>query len=132
MNTSISKFGALLLRVSFSISLIMIHGLEKLMMVINGQHDFPDPLGVGSLPTLLYLIFSELVCPIFIIFGFKVRFFVIPILVAMLIALLIYHAGDSFADRELAYVYLFAYARIYLAGSDKHSLDFYLSQRRTK
>ena len=127
MNERAQDVGVLLLRVSFSISLLVLHGLEKWSMVISGTHEFPDPLGVGPLVTLLWLVLAECVSPVLILMGFKVKYATIPILIAMAVAFLIFHAPDGFAERELAYVYFFAYAAIGLLGPGRYSLDHYLN-----
>ena len=96
---------------------------------MEGEDNFPDPLGIGSLTTLLLLIMAEVISPLFVIMGFKVRYFVIPVLLTLLVALLIFHAGDTFEDRELAYVYLFAFGVIGVLGGGRYSLDHYLRVR---
>lgn len=98
-------------------------------MVFKGNFDFPDPLGIGSPITLFFLVVAEFICPILIIAGIKVRYAALPIVFAMLVALLVFHAGDSFEDRELAYVYAGAYVAIYFLGAGKYSVDYLLIAR---
>lgn len=132
MKTNSTDIGVLLLRVSFSLSLMVIHGWAKTSMALAGNTDFPDPLHIGSRMTLILLMIAEFFCPILVIIGWKVRLAVIPIWVAMMVALTIFHAGDPFADRELAYVYAAAYTAIYFLGAGKYSLEYLMSQAKKK
>lgn len=123
MRIKFTDLGALLLRVSLSMSMIIIHGIDKLSMVLLGNVDFPDPLGIGVTTTLFLLVVAELICPVMVIIGMKVRYAVIPIVGAMLVALLVFHAGDAFAERELAYLYAFGFLTIFLLGPGEYSVD---------
>ena len=124
--------GSLLLRIAFSISMIAIHGIDKLTMLINGETGFPDPLNVGVTATLLLLVIAELVCPILVLLGYKTKIAVIPTLGAMLVALLVFHSGDPFVDRELAYIYLMSNSAIFFLGSGKYSIDHWLEVKRVR
>ena len=42
----------------------MTHGYGKLMKLINGNFDFADPLGVGSIPSLIFTVLGEFIAPI--------------------------------------------------------------------
>lgn len=123
MKSNYPDLALLLVRVSFSFSLITIHGLEKISMLLNGEYNFPDPLGIGGFPSLLLITITETICPLLIIVGYQTKYATLPIIMAMLIAGLIFHAADPFADRELAYVYMFTFLTIFLAGPGKYSID---------
>lgn len=132
MKTNLTDKGSLILRVAFSISLIMVHGWDKLSMVLAGDFDFLDPIGIGPTFTLILLAVAEFICPILIIVGIKVRYAAIPIIIAMLVALLIFHSGDSFEERELAYVYAVAFITIWFLDAGKYSLDYFIAERNAK
>ena len=51
------------------------HGLGKLNKLIDGNFKFSDPIGIGEAPTLFLAVFSEFIAPIFILIGFKTKFF---------------------------------------------------------
>ena len=119
----------MILRITFTFSLLWVHGLDKLQLFLAGAQEFPDPLGVGPVLTLGFLVLAEVLCPILVLVGFKVRYASLPVILAMAVALLIFHAGDPFADRELAYLYLAAFSVIALIGGGRYSLDGYLAIR---
>ena len=58
----------LCLRIFFGLMLTM-HGLEKLYNYTELCYTFPDPTGIGSEITLLFVIFAEMVCSVAFIFG---------------------------------------------------------------
>ncbi len=119
--------GSLILRVSFGTLMITLHGWNRLSLLISGKFDnFPDPLGIGPLLNISFLVFAQFFCPILVLIGFKVKYTALPTLMFLLAALFLFHAGDPLADRELAMVYSSAYLSIYFLGSGKYSLDRYL------
>ena len=63
--------------------LFMMHGLDKAVNFNILVGNFPDPFGIGSFATLLLVVFAELFCAIFFIFGLLYR---IVIFVLMYIA----------------------------------------------
>ena len=127
----LNEAGQAALRIGFSIAMIIVHGIGKLEMVVNGEFGFPDPLGIGAIASVYLIMLAEFICPIFTLVGFKTRYFSIPIIGALLVALLIFHASDPFADRELAFVYSIAFIVIGLNGSDRYSLDAWLANRKS-
>ena len=111
------------LRVGLS-ALMLGHGYSKLEKLMNGDFAFPDPLGLGSQTSLLLAVFAEFFCSILLLVGFASRFVVVPLIITMITAVFIVHAGDSIADKELGLIYLFGYVSIILAGPGKLSLDY--------
>ncbi len=122
------SIGILILRL-FAFSMIAIHGWEKLIQVLNGGFEFLDPLGIGEAPTLFIAVLSEFVSPIFVLIGYKTRPFTIPTILTLLVVILIFHAGDPFIDRELAFVYLVAFSSLLFLGGGKISLDYVYSKK---
>ena len=49
--------------------LFMMHGLDKAVNFNILVGNFPDPFGIGPFATLLLVVFAELFCAIFFIFG---------------------------------------------------------------
>jgi putative oxidoreductase len=103
--------------------MIMAHGLPKLSSFSEKMETFPDPLGVGSTLSLSMAVFSEVFCSIFLLIGYKTRFFTAPLVITMLVAFFLVHGQDPFRDRELAFMYLLAYVAIMFTGAGKYSLD---------
>ena len=117
--TGISQ-GLLLLRVSCS-SLFFTHGYSKVLKIING--DFSDPIGIGPLPSLILTAFAEFIVPIFIIIGWKTRFFCIFPIITMFVAFIFKHDGDPFSKKEKSLLYLILFISLIITGPGKYSID---------
>ena len=116
--------GKLLLRLGFGGAMIP-HGYSKLERLLEHGTDaqFADPFGIGMFPTLLLAILSEVICPILVIFGIKTRFAAIPVIITMVIAAFVAHAGDPWAKKEMAFLYLIAYTVIALIGAGRYAIN---------
>lgn len=109
---------------------MLTHGYPKLMMLLDGRAEsFPDPLGVGSLISLILAILTEVVASVFLILGLFTRFSAIALLITMAVAVFIVHSGDAFGNMEKALLYLFAYLNIIVFGPGRFSIDAVLSKR---
>ena len=111
----------LFFRVSFSLCL-MTHGYGKLMKLINGNFDFADPLGVGSIPSLIFTVFGEFIAPIFIILGYRTRLALIFSIITTGVIAFVVHADDPFKGKEKALLFCIGFIALYLTGSGKYSL----------
>ncbi|MDG2372205.1 MAG: DoxX family protein [Flavobacteriaceae bacterium] len=120
MNTS--DIGKLVLRVFFSL-LMLTHGWGKLNRLFADEVEFGDPLGIGSVPTLILAVFAEFIAPILIIVGFKTRWISLLPIATMTVAVLIVHASDPFKRQELPLLYLTGFVAIALIGPGKYSID---------
>ena len=125
---------------SINISLLLIrlivggfmltHGIGKFLMLIgDGPIQFADPIGVGPTASLVLTVFAELFCSIFLIFGVATRLSAIPLLITMLVAAFIVHAGDGFGKQELALLYATLYLVLAIAGAGKFSVDKWIYDR---
>lgn len=101
------------------------HGYSKLERLLEHGTDaqFADPFGIGMFPTLLLAILSEVICPILVILGIKTRFAAIPVIITMVIAAFVAHAGDPWAKKEMAFLYLIAYTVIALIGAGRYAIN---------
>lgn len=118
--------GKLSLRLLFGVSLALNHGWPTLKGAISGATDFPDPLGIGTEMTMAMAGFSEFICALFVVAGLFTRISVIPILINFAVAFFIFHSGDPFGRKELAYLYLSSMSAIMMLGPGKYSLDYLL------
>ena len=116
----------LLYRVIISILLVFGYGLKKLKMLINGEDFFYSFLGFGSDITLLLASIGELIAPIFIIIGYKTRFFTALPLFMMFIVVLDVKSGEPFESYQSALLYLISLLIIIIAGPGKYSIDNYI------
>ena len=70
-----NNIALLILRVVFAGSILYGHGLGKFNRLIEGNLSFSNPIGIGEAPTFILAVFSEFLAPIFIIVGYKTKFF---------------------------------------------------------
>jgi len=117
-----NDLGLLVLRVTFSVFLLL-HGIEKIEVLLDSGGKFPDPIGLGSTLSLILVLFAEVVCTILIIIGFKVRWASIPPIIMMLVAVFVVHKGAPIMERELAVLYLLAFSSIGVLGAGNYGID---------
>jgi putative oxidoreductase len=117
-----NNFALLVLRVGVS-AMMLTHGIPKIERLFNSPVEFPDPLGIGALWSLLLALLGEVVAPILIIIGLKSRYASIIALITMLVAAFVVHANDSFGQKEKALLYALGFLVVFLAGPGKFSID---------
>lgn len=113
----------LVLRVSFGGIMLVQHGWGKLLNFTTVMATFPDPIGVGSLSSLLLCVFAEVFCAAFIVAGLLTRFAAVALIINMAVAVFIVHGTDPFAKKELATLYLVGYLMVAALGPGILSLD---------
>lgn len=125
-------FALLILRIAIAL-LMLSHGIAKLnTLLAGGEIIFPDPIGVGSVLSLVFAVFAEVFCSALILIGLATRLAVLPLMVTMLVAVFVIHAADGMEEKELALHYLLAYLVLLFAGSGKFSADSLISRRTTR
>jgi len=124
--SNLDDIGKLALRILFGLSLALNHGLPTLKGVLNGASEFPDPLGLGTELSMLFAGSAEFVFTLLVALGLFTRVSLIPVLINFIVAFFIFHSGDPFGRKELAYIYLSAMSTIMLLGPGKYSLDYFL------
>lgn len=102
---------------------MLTHGIPKLMKMLGGDMGFGDPLGIGSTPSFILVVFAEAVCAALLLIGFKTRAVAIPLIITMLVAAFIAHGADPFGKKELALMYTGVYTALLIMGSGKYSVD---------
>jgi putative oxidoreductase len=120
----LENIGKLILRVAMG-GMMLTHGwpkLEKLMA--GGDIKFADPFGFGPEISLVLVVFAEFLCSILIILGFKTKLATLPLIITMLVAASIAHAGDPFSGKEKALMYAAGFLAIGLIGAGKYSIDY--------
>ena len=129
-----SDIGLLLLRLSFGLMMAISHGLGKFQNLIAGKGGFPDPLGIGSMPSLALAAFGEFVCALAVAVGFKTRWAAFLSSGLMAAAYFMAHARDAFLPLlnrgELAVLYCFVFLFLWAHGSGAFSIDSMLEKRR--
>lgn len=118
-----TSLGLLFIRIAFAGSMALMHGLPKLLDFSNKMHNFPDPIGLGSVASLSLAVTAEFLCAILVLIGIFTRFSVAPLVICMAVAFFVVHGADPFAKKELAFLYLAAFSAVLAAGPGKFSAD---------
>lgn len=117
------SLGLLLLRASVGAMMLLGHGWGKLTSFAERSSSFPDPLGIGSSLSMALATGAEAFCALAVILGFATRWAAVPLMVTMAVAALIIHGDDPWAKKELAVLYFFPFATLFLTGAGRYSLD---------
>lgn len=99
------------------------HGIPKALEFSEKAAHFPDPLGVGSTASLSLAIFGEVVGSALLIVGLVTRGAAVPFVITMLVAAVVVHAGDPWAQKELALLYAVAGLALMGTGAGRFSVD---------
>jgi putative oxidoreductase len=126
-----TDFGLLVLRLAIG-SMMFVHGYGKILKILSGSWKFPDPIGIGSSPSLFLTATAESVCMVLIVLGFKTRLAAFPPLIVMSVAALIVHSGDPWGDKELAVLYAAMFFVLVITGGGNISLDSAHRERRSR
>ena len=119
----LSSLGLLILRVLVGGFMLFAHGWPKLAGFSAKSGGFPDPLGIGSAPSLTLAVFAEVVCALALMLGIFTRAAAVPLLITMLVAAFLVHGSDPFQKKEFALLYAIPFLALILTGAGKHSLD---------
>lgn len=110
---------------------MLTHGYPKLQQLLSGADiQFFNLFGLGQKLSLILAVFAEVVCSLFLILGLFTRTFVVPLIITMAVAGFIVHSADSFATRELAFVYLSIYLIVFVLGGGNYSIDALMNQKK--
>tara|TARA_B100001769_G_scaffold140947_1_gene110372 strand:- start:817 stop:1185 length:369 start_codon:yes stop_codon:yes gene_type:complete len=118
-----NNLALLILRIVFAGSMLYGHGLRKFNKLIEGDLSFSNPIGIGEAPTLILAVFSEFIAPIFIIIGYKTKFFSFFTSATMFVAAFIVHWGEPFGRVEKALLFLTVFIILMITGPGKYSID---------
>lgn len=127
-------FAVLILRITAGALMLYGHGYPKLMMLMGGgEIQFTNFLGLGVMATLILTVIAEVVCAVFLIFGLFTRLSTIPLIIAMVYAAFVFHAGDDFVQaQEKPILFIVAYLSILLIGPGRYSLDRMIGSKRKR
>lgn len=125
-----SDIAILITRVAVA-ALMLSHGLPKLSSLLSGDPvQFPGMFGMSPAVALGLTVFAEVICSVFILTGFATRLSVIPPIITMLVAVLMVHAADPFANKEPGLHFLVLYVVLLITGSGRYSVDHLLAGKK--
>jgi putative oxidoreductase len=118
-------FALLVMRVTFGLSLLLLHGWGKLMRFSELSEKFPDPLGIGHTASLALAIFGEVVCSSLIVIGAFTHLAALGSAITMAVAFVMVHGMKlkGPGNGEDAMIYLAAFVVIFIAGAGRFSVD---------
>jgi len=123
-NNSTTDLGIALLRIGVGFFMIYGHGWGKLMKLFGDEPiKFMDFMGLGETTSLALVVFSEVLCSLFLIFGLATRWALVPLIITMLVAVFYRHINDPFGKMEKGLLYLVPYITLFLTGAGRYSLD---------
>jgi len=120
---SATSLGLLILRLALGGMMLAAHGWPKLKGFSGLVGSFPNPIGIGSTPSLVLAVFAEFFCAIAVMLGLFTRAAAIPLMITMLVAAFIVHASDPFQRQEFALLYAVPFLMLVLTGAGSYSLD---------
>lgn len=121
-----ADFGLLVLRLWLGLTLLLNHGLDKMMHFSQTADYFAkngmDPLGIGGQATVALAIFAEVIGAVALTIGFATRFAALVITIELAVAFFgVHHHSIAMgpASGELAFTYLAGFVTILLAGGGR-------------
>jgi len=124
-------FGLLFLRLTFGL-MMAAHGYGKVQDLIAGKTAFPDPIGIGSAPSLALAAFAEFLCALAVVVGLKTRWAAIPVVITMLVAAFVIHASDGWEKQELPLLYAAGFLTLAFTGGGGYALDARFQKKRRR
>lgn len=112
----------LLLRIG-SGALIIPYGYNKLIHFAEKKDSFMNFMGLGAAVSLSLVIFAEFFCGMFIALGLFTRLAVIPLVIAMSVAVFKVNHGDIFGKGSQGTLFLTCFLTILLCGPGRASAD---------
>lgn len=120
-----TDFALLVLRLWLGLTLLLNHGWDKLTHFSAYAEKFGNPIGIGATPSLVLVVFAEVVCSALLVLGLWTRFAALVLAINMGVAFFIAHnhALSGAGSGELAFIYLAGYVTILFAGGGSFALD---------
>jgi putative oxidoreductase len=114
----------LILRIALGSLIFVNHGIEKIFTFNSMLDIFPDPIGIGKLPSLIFALVTDGICSILIVFGLFTRISALLLSINLLVAFVLFHKLEiTDVHGELAAIYLVITLVILFYGSGNISVD---------
>jgi putative oxidoreductase len=116
----------LLLRVWLGLTMLLVHGWDKLISFQSKVDQFPSIFGMGSGVSLGLAVFAEAFCATLLVIGFLSRTAAAVLAVTMGVAFFVVHEASLApgpGSGELAFVFMAGFVTLVLTGPGRWSLD---------
>jgi len=124
-----ANLGFLLLRIFVGLSIAFTHGINK----IPPSERFIESVSDLGFPVPAFFAwaagFSEFFGGLLLVSGLATRPSTFFLSITMTVAVLLRHANDPFSTKEKPLLFLMIFILLFLAGSGKYSLDYFLRKR---
>jgi len=124
------QVGLLVLRVWLGLTMLLVHGLDKLQNFSGTVQTFQENMGIPA-PLGAAAIFAESICAALLVVGLATRWAALFLSITMAVAFFKAHgaslATDGGASGEMAFIYLAGFLTLFLAGAGRFSADAMLS-----
>lgn len=131
-NSAAADFGLLVLRVWIGLTMLLVHGLDKLAHFHKYAPHFVNFLGLGPEASLCLSIFAEFFASALLVLGLVTRFAALVLVINMCVAFFVVMKGHPTGPGELPFVYLMTYVTLFFAGPGKFSLDKFVFGKHSK
>lgn len=123
--TPLVSLALLVLRAWFGVMMVMFHGWVKVSTFADLSTRFADPYNLSRPVSLSLSIAAELVCAALIAVGAGTRLAALVLIVNMTTAFVFSHGMrlSGPGNGELAFLYLGAFATLFIAGAGRFSMD---------
>lgn len=119
--------GLLVLRLVCATSLFIKHGIEKLAHFSAMAGHFPNPIHIGSIPSLIVALIADGICMPLLVLGLFTRWAALWSFCNLLVAWAFVHhfqfAGRGGDHGELIVVYMGVMLALAIAGPGRYSID---------
>lgn len=120
----------LILRIALGLLIFVNHGIEKIFTFNSMLDIFPDPIGIGKFPSLIFALITDGICSILIVFGLFTRIGALLLSINLLVAFVLFHKLEiTDVHGELAAIYLVITLVILFYGSGNISVDKLLQNK---
>lgn len=128
VSSSSLNWGLLLFRFCLGFLMIINHGWMKIVNYETLKLDFFNFIGLGSHISLILTLFAEILCALFLILGLYTRLALIPLIIAMLVAMYVKY-WNIFDGAEMSFLYLISFVMLFIIGPGNHSIDAKMNKR---
>lgn len=118
------------LRITLGALIFINHGIEKIFTFNAMLAIFPDPIGIGKFPSLIFALLTDGICSILIIFGLFTRISALLLSINLLVAFVIFHKLQiTDVHGELVAIYLTVTLLLFIYGPGNISVDKLLKNK---